>query len=150
MHQVQWHCLPFIVTAQLPLTTSFSKGLLIFLASVQRFGEGRYWPKFLKAPARAPAHQLVLLMFRGWLVKCLTVAFFRWGRPDTIIVKGRCASSSTSCFETPAKGGDLKSMSQLPHSCGPERMGLGWKDGMKPKESHVYEDRIPGEKYGDM
>ena len=73
MHQVQWHCLPFIVTAQLPLTTSFSKGLLIFLASVQRFGEGRYWPEFLKVPARAPAHQL--LMFCGWLVKCLTVAF---------------------------------------------------------------------------
>ena len=25
-------------------------------------------------------------------------------------------------------------------------MGLGWKDGMKPKESHSYEDWIPGEK----
>ena len=26
------------------------------------FGAGRFWPKLQKAPARAPAHQLVLLI----------------------------------------------------------------------------------------
>ena len=39
-------------------------------------------------------------------------------------------------------------MSQLPHRCGPERMGLGWKDGMKPNESFSYQDWIPGEQGG--
>ena len=66
-----------------------------------------------------------------------------------MIVKGRCASSFSSCSETPAKGGDSKSMSQLPHSCGPERMGLGWKDGMKKqKKSLNYEDWMPGGEEG--
>ena len=88
-------------------------------------------------------------MLCGWLIgKSFTVAFFRWGRRDPVIVKGRCASSSSSCYETPAKGGDPKSMSQLPHRCGPERMGLGWKDGMKPNESFSYQDWIPGEQGG--
>ena len=63
-------------------------------------------------------------------------------------MKGRCASSSSSCYETPAVEGDPKSMSQLPHRCGPERMGLGWKDGMKPNESFSYQDWIPGEQGG--
>ena len=40
-------------------------------------------------------------------------------------------------------------MSQLPHSCGPERMGLGWKDGMKKqKKSLNYEDWMPGGEEG--
>ena len=61
-------------------------------------------------------------------------------------MRGRCASSSLSCTETAAKGGDPKSMSELPHSCGPERMGLGWKDGLKrQKKSFSYVDWMHGE-----
>ena len=48
-----------------------------------------------------------------------------------MIVKGRCAFMSRSCYQLPAKGTDPKSM---PHMCGPWRMGLGWWDSGKERE----------------
>ena len=49
----QWHWLPFLVTVQKPVTTSYWEEArlfkrfvgLLYLASAQRFDGGRYWPK---------------------------------------------------------------------------------------------------------
>ena len=41
---------------------------------------------------------------------------------------------SPSCFERPGKGGNSQAISEMPHMCGPERMGIGWTNDLKQKE----------------
>ena len=62
---------------------------------------------------------------------------YRWGRREPVAVRGRCAKLMTICEERPANGGDHEAMSETPHFCGPEHMGIGWSSGVKRKEGEV-------------
>ena len=66
-----------------------------------------------------------------WKIAPQTFLPYRWGRRDPVIVKGRCAFMSSSCYRLPPKGSDPKT---LHHMCGPSRMGIGWRESGEEKE----------------
>ena len=79
MHQVQWHCLPFIVTAQLPLTTSYWEEARLFKSFVDFVGiSTKIWrrqilskiPKSTSSCSGATARAFDVLWLVGKMFYC--------------------------------------------------------------------------------